>query len=41
MNVLAAMQLTSHLFSNVHANMSLPLVIPLVFWVSTYLFFST
>lgn len=30
MNVLATMQLTSHLFSNFHANMSLPLVVLLL-----------
>lgn len=37
MNVLATMQLTSHLFSNFCVNMSLPLVIPLVLYVSIYL----
>lgn len=37
MNVLATMQLTSHLFSNFYVNTSLPLVIPLVLCVSIYL----
>ena len=41
-NVLATMQLRSHLFSKFHVNEPLPLVIPLVLGVYIYfIFFST